>query len=156
MLHGSIRKRGFSILELIIVVLLLGILAAVAIPKVSKSLAAYQAKVAASRLAADLRYLQSSARVNQTPVTVVFRIANSTGAGKYASNGIANANPYREEVTVEFGHWPYIAKLSSVQGEIELDQNGNFSADSMITLNNGLPNQRSVLVSAATGKVTVQ
>ena len=49
------RSRAFTLVELVIMVLLLGIVAGTAGPKYVESLAYYRVQAAAQRVAADLR-----------------------------------------------------------------------------------------------------
>src|SRR6056297_2096158 len=69
------KRRGLSLLELTVVLLLLGIVAAVAQPKFSETLSRYRVEAAAARLQSDLVYAQTLARVRSRATTVRFFVA---------------------------------------------------------------------------------
>lgn len=71
------NKKGFTLIELIIVVVILGIAAMIAVPVVS-SAADMQVRSAANQIAADLDYAKSMAITHQQSYTVVFDIANES------------------------------------------------------------------------------
>jgi|694.fasta_scaffold00669_18 Tfp pilus assembly protein FimT len=75
-------------IEVVIVVLILGILAAVAVPRFSRSIAVYQLDCAAVRICTDLNYAQSLARLRGTTQSVVFDIASNS----YTLPDVANLN----------------------------------------------------------------
>ncbi len=65
------RRRAFTLLELLIVVVILGIIGASVVPMVSSSQDA-QCAAAARALAADIELVQSEALARQAPVALVF------------------------------------------------------------------------------------
>lgn len=69
---GQTSRCGFTFIELVITMLIVGILAAIGAPKFEKSLAGYRATTAAHRVQADLRYARRLAQRNCSPQTVTF------------------------------------------------------------------------------------
>lgn len=70
-LHAMMRRRkGFSLLELMIVLIIAGIVGTVAVPAFSRSLAQNRAQKAASVLAADLQLAHSMAGRRRAPVRI--------------------------------------------------------------------------------------
>ena len=65
------RRPGFTIIEAVIVIILLGILSAITIPAIMKALSAFQAASAAQKLANDLRYDKQTTKrtLQEYPVT---------------------------------------------------------------------------------------
>ena len=59
---GRIRRGAFTFVEMLVVVLILGIVAAVAAPTFHRSLQYHRLESAARRVKQDLEYLQTTAR----------------------------------------------------------------------------------------------
>lgn len=76
-LSSRFRKRGFTLVEIIMVVVILGIAALMAIPMVSNA-ADVQVRAAANRIAADIDYAKSMAITYQRSYSVVFDPANES------------------------------------------------------------------------------
>ena len=70
--HREGSRRGFSMIEVIISVMIVGVLAAVATPRIVNSISSYRADAAAERLTADLELAASYARDHGTSETVTF------------------------------------------------------------------------------------
>ena len=69
------RARGFTLVELLLVVAVLGILAAAVTPAISTALAGGRLRTAARELAGAGRYARTMALLNQTPVDLVVDLA---------------------------------------------------------------------------------
>lgn len=76
-LSSRFQKRGFTLIEIIAVVVILGIVAFMAIPMVSNA-ADIQVRAAANRIAADIDYAKSMAITHQRSYSVVFDPANES------------------------------------------------------------------------------
>ncbi len=74
-IKSRISKGGFTLLELLVVVVILGIAALVAVPAFSGA-ADMQVRAAANRIAADLDYAKGLAVTHQKDYSVVFDTAN--------------------------------------------------------------------------------
>ena len=83
------NEKGFTIVELIIVIVIAGIMAAIAIPKMNE-VSEVDIYTAARQVKSEIRYAQELAMSKYTTVTITF----NAGAGTYAitGNGINPGN----------------------------------------------------------------
>src|SRR5436305_14998357 len=65
-------RTGFTLIELLLVIALIAVAAAVAMPRYGRAVCHYQADAAARRIVADLAAAQARAKLNSTTVTVNF------------------------------------------------------------------------------------
>lgn len=82
------RAAGFTLLELVIVMLVLAILWAAAAPRYHATLARMRAETTARRLAADLRQARSNAKRDSASRTVQFYVADN----RYVLSGATRLN----------------------------------------------------------------
>jgi type II secretion system protein H len=147
--------RAFTLVELIMVIAVTGIIAAIAVPRYGNALSQYRVDVAARRIAADLALAQHRAKVAGASRTVTFNVA----AASYQLTSIADFKKPAVDYTVNLSQSPYAATLTSVDmgGDTSITFNGYGVPDSggSISVASG-SKQRTVTVDATTGGATVQ
>ena len=152
--RGARILRGFSLLELVMVVCVLGILAATAIPKIASSLQRNRAEAAARRIASDMNLAQARARQASASQRVVFDVAG----GSYTLVGMMSPDHPTAAYVVSLKDSPYEVLIVSANlgGDAQIIFNGYGVPDSDGTvLIQAGSFWRSVSVAAETGRVTV-
>lgn len=155
--HHSIvsPSNGFSLIELVLVVAIMAIFAAIAAPRYGRASGRYRLDLAARRVAADLRMAQSVAKAASTSCTVIF----TTGTDQYQLVGVPAPDGQAGDYTVHLSDEPYKADLLEA----------NFNNTAQVVFNGwGLPahggavtlaagsQQKTVTVDATTGQVNIQ
>jgi prepilin-type N-terminal cleavage/methylation domain-containing protein len=147
------HRRGFSLLELVVVSATITILSAIAIPRYASSIANYRASLVAKRLAADIRLAQTRARALSASQTVVFSVVQN----QYQLPQLPDVDHPGKPYTVSFAGPNLSATLvsASFNGSATLTINGFGipTAGGTIQIRNGNA-VRTLTVSAATGAVT--
>lgn len=139
-MNASTRsKPGISIIELLAVIIIMGILAAVALPRFSNSLNEFRASAAAKRIIADLTLAQSTAYSTSSPKTVTFNVTSS----QYDVAGVRSLDRASGVYRVSLVGSPYLSTLLSVWG---------LSGSQSITFDGyGRPNKGGQIVLASGG-----
>jgi type II secretory pathway pseudopilin PulG len=143
------------LLEVILVLAIVAISAAMAAPRYGSASARYRADLAARRIVADLRLAQSCAKAASSSRTVSFSVTT----GQYQLLNVPSPDGVAGDYTVILAAEPYHANLTGA----------NFNGSSQIVFSGwGLPNnggtvvlsagsqQRTVVVDGGTGRVSLQ
>lgn len=156
--RGSCRFRGFTLVELVLVLGVAAVLAAVAAPRYASSLRNYRLNLAAHRLAADLNLAREAARAMSKAVTVEI----DAGRGLVSLKGVAALDGKAGPYTLDVGAEPYRVAISRVKFGDSIEDaavviSGYGVPDSGLLVTLGLGGiERVVEVSADTGKAWVQ
>lgn len=148
-------RRAFTLPEMVMVLLLISIIAATALPKWTSSLQSYRLSQAATRLVADLTAAQDVAYNSSSSRTITF-----TASNQYTVAGMTDLNRPTPNYTVTLSDDPYRCTLISVWGNTgtqTLTFNGYGLPDKGGQIQLGCGTLRkTVTVDAATGKAAVQ
>ncbi len=153
--HRIRRRHGFTLTELLIVVLIMGILAAVAQPRYASSLAKRQAAALARQISMDLETTRQVARATSTAKSISFDKTNKN----YTLNGINNPNHPSATYVVSLTDTASLATFGTVVlgNDTVIIFNGFGFPDSggTIVVNVG-SSTSTVVVDAVTGSTTIQ
>ncbi len=108
-----VSRRGgrpaFSLLELTVVLVIIALMSAIAVPRYSRSLERYRVEGAARRIVADLAYARSLARATGAPKTASFDVAGNA----YTLIGVADIDHGSPVYTVDLAGDPYNCQITS-------------------------------------------
>ncbi len=146
------RRCAFSIFELVIVLLIMSILAAVAVPMFFDSLLFHRVESAARRVKADLELARTQARLTSASQSITF--TNST----YMLSNTTSLDKPGTVYTVDLSKQPYsldsaTANFSNL-ATVSFDGYGTPSSGGTVVLN-AKSHQCTVTVEATTGYVTI-
>jgi prepilin-type N-terminal cleavage/methylation domain-containing protein len=97
-----VEVRAYTIIELVIVLLIMSIFAAVTAPSFMNSLLFHRVETAARRVKADIDYTRQRARLTSTPQSITF----TTGA-TYTISGAKSLENINRAYTVNLKNSPY-------------------------------------------------
>ena len=153
---GSRLRAGFTLVEITITVLIMGIMAAVAAPKYADSLSRFRAEAAAKRVAADLKFAKREAESGSVSRTVRF---NFPVVDRYTLVGVQAINHPNQGYEIDLAGAPYSSFIVSVNfgGDADVVFNGYGIPDSggTVVVESG-GHQATISVDADSGKIKVQ
>jgi prepilin-type N-terminal cleavage/methylation domain-containing protein len=149
------QQPAFSLIELILVLAIITVMSAMAVPRYVGAQQRYRADAAAQRIVTDLAMARSRANTTSASQAVLFTVASS----QYQMPGVPDLRNSGGTYTVLLGGAPYQATLVSV----------DFSGTAQVTFDGyGVPNsggtvvvkaggfQRTIVLDATSGKATWQ
>ena len=134
-------RRGFTLVDLTLTLLILGIVTATAAPKLSTTVLRYQVDAAARRVEADINYVQGHARYTSAPCSLTF----TASPPSYTTTGVAQINNSGQAYAVNLNTIGYSVALSaSLNGGTTLSYTAS-----------GVPQAGSPLVALTSGTITI-
>ena len=151
----SVRNKGFSLLEMSLVLLLLTLLTAMAVPRYASSANNYKVSLAARKVAADLGRARADAWSRGVHRTVTF----NTAALQYTLTSVADMNNSTVANTVvSLNSSPYslsqLAASFGGQSSVIFDGYGMPNSGGTVTVTSGTLSQ-TVTVNGTTGNITI-
>jgi prepilin-type N-terminal cleavage/methylation domain-containing protein len=151
--HGG--RKGFSLIEMVLVVVLVALVAAIARPRYVNSLNAYRANMAAKRIAADLILARKNAWATGVSKVVTFTLNTS----QYQLVGLKSLDKSTADYVVNLAGSPYCATLFSISfggtTSVTFDGYGFPTQGGTVVVQAG-SFQKTVVVDQASGSVSVQ
>ena len=165
--YGVLRSAGFSLMEIMVVVILLAIAAAVVIPRIGSATDS-QAISGARILKADLEVARSLAVTTQQPHSLVFSpdgqsykiVANYTGGQYMAAVAVAHPVIAQRQYVVNLASQNGMGQVTVVSASfggatyVTFNSQGDPSSGGVVTIRAG-GTQMQVVMEALTGTVTV-
>ncbi|MBM4074621.1 MAG: hypothetical protein FJ267_03145 [Planctomycetes bacterium] len=152
------KRRGFTLVDLTLTMLILSILTAVAAPKLSTSMAYYQVESASRRLEADINFVRDQARASSAPCSITF----TTSPPSFTTTGVTHTDNSGRPYSINLSNLGYsISMTVAINGTtgVTFNQNGMPSAGSPLSpVTSGtitvtsLNQSRTVTIDPATGK----
>jgi Tfp pilus assembly protein FimT len=151
---ARVSRSAFSIMELIVVLLLMGIVAATATPSFFVSLQYHEIETAARRLTLDLQQVRHAARMKSQTQSLTF-----TGATTYTlSSGVTSLKGSSQTYVVDLSKGPYDLDAVTLnlggQTVIPFDGYGNTTVGGTIVLALG-DKTRTLTLNNSNGAITV-
>ena len=150
----SLFLQGFSLVEVAFVVVIIGILAAIAAPRFSNSITLQRVDAAARRVQVDLSLARRSAKVSTTSQTVSFDVATNS----YRLVGMTDPDRSATEYKVSLFQEPYSTTIVSADfgGDAEIIFDGWGAPDSggSVVVQAG-SHQKTINVDPDTGQASV-
>lgn len=145
--------EGFTFIDLVVSTMVMGILAATALPRFSEVLQRQRATAAAQRICADLRFARNSAIASSATKQINFTVAQS----RYTLVGVTSLDRPGTDYAVELSGGTFHSTLvsASLGGDASLrfDLHGQPDSGGTIVVQAG-GIQKTITVNAVTGEAT--
>ena len=146
---------AYSLIELVLVLAIMAIVTALAVPRYNRSVWRSRADAAAKRIASDLELAQSRAYSRNSDQSAVFSVSTNS----YQLAGIADLDHPNQPYTVRLADPPYFAVLKSVNfagsNTASFNGYGQPTNPGTIIIAAGVE-QRTITVDLSSGQATIK
>ena len=149
------RRSGFTLVEIMIVVLVMGILLAVAVPKYQRSVALYQTRLAAWHIAHDLRLASTLSEARGTAVKIEFLTSTSPDGSRYWASDLNLTLLNTPLIDTDLKQDPYHVDIVSAPSVASFNAYGLAEARYDVVVQHTTGYQYRVTVASGTNQVEV-
>jgi Tfp pilus assembly protein FimT len=144
------------LIELVLVMGIVAVAAAVAMPRWASANAAYRTEAAARRIMADLAYASTLARVGSTEIKIKFKKGDKPDESVYWFETVDDPDRPGEVYTIVLREPPYRVTLTKAPNDLTFAIDGMPTDSATFIVRGDASHQRSVVVNKSTGEVTMQ
>ncbi|MDB5333845.1 MAG: hypothetical protein JWP03_4996 [Phycisphaerales bacterium] len=145
---------GYTLIEIVVVLAIIGVLWAVAAPRYGNSLCRYRAEQAARRIAADLLLARSQAKMTSKTRTISFNTSTNI-YGMDVQGLTASSTQYNVNISGDPYYASFVSASFNNTAAVTFDQYGSCDNSGTIVVQCGGV-QNTITVESTSGKVTVQ
>ena len=149
------RIRGFSLMEVLLVLAIMATLVGIASPRYARAVHRYRAELAVLRIVADLEYASALAEVTSQAVKVKFVKGSKDDESYYFFEDVSDPDRPGQDYAVILRENPYRVLLDDAPGDIEFDIYGSLQNSGTIEIHAGAI-IRYVIVDKDNDEITVQ
>lgn len=106
-------RAGFTLVDLVMVLLIMGVITAIAVPRFGAGMSRYQVEGAARRVVADLEWARAEAMSQNESIEVQFEFQTH----RYVLKGVESIKHDSVDNTVALSQEPYNAQIISAFGK---------------------------------------
>ena len=151
---GGCKTRAFTLLEIVLVLAIISVVSAIAVPRFASASARYKANAAAHRIVADMELAKARAYSTSASVEVRFDANDHT----VSIPAIASFDDANASYVTDLSEEPFQAELSEVDFEgdtkVTFDIYGQPNADGEIVVQVG-DTQKTIIIDRTTGEVRI-
>ena len=148
------RHGGFSLLELLLVLAIIGIATAIAVPRYMSSIQNYRLNASARRIVTDLAFARSQAKATSSSRTFQVNVVDDA----YLINEETKIDKAADIYRVDLKLAPYHTSIKSVDlgGDAQLVFNGFGDPDSNgAIIINTQQGKKAILIDSVTGEISI-
>ena len=153
-IHSPVRLGGFSLLELVMVLAIVGITTAIAVPRYMSSIQNYRLNASAQRIVTDLSFARSQAKSTSSSRTFQVSVVDDAYLISEENQIDQAADTYRVDLKLA----PYHTSIKSIDlgGDAQLVFNGfgDPDANGAIIINT-LQGKKAILIDSVTGEISI-
>lgn len=139
--QSGTARTGFSLIDLTLTCLILGIIAAVSAPRFANAVRHYQLDAAARRIEADINYVQATARMSNRACSLTF----AANAPTYTTTNVPHLDRSGRDYAVDLSDLGYVVTCQS-----------NINGGRSVTYSpSGIAQAGSPLVGLTSGVITI-